>query len=436
MMSMTCTTVFMYNQKLFVTFSFRDALFTRALVVVTEVGSPIPLPSINPGAPTMAQSARGMRKARFGAIGLAAAGLVAGGSLLFPQKTTTPLSPVSTPTLFRSILISEFTRPALLKPSLWFLDLSRSSGTVFLLRPFVRFTFYEQFCGGASASAVRGTIQELRRNGMGCALGYAVEEGPGAFVGVLESIRLSSPGDFVSVKLTGFENGVEALQTGKNIDLLRSQCDEVCRMGAERNVRILIDAERSELQARINAICMELAQKYNTATRALVYNTYQMYLQSSPMMLKKHMDLAEQQNFRLGVKLVRGAYIKTEQRRLIWPTIEQTHDAYESAVECVAEAPVDVVVATHNRQSIEKAKALDKTGKFTFAQLRGISEDIGYALVKEKHKVIKYVPWGTVDECLFYLERRAVESSTSSQQASEMRSALWAELGRRVRIVN
>lgn len=51
MMSMTCTTVFMYNQKLFVTFSFRDALFTRALVVVTEVGSPIPLPRINPARP-------------------------------------------------------------------------------------------------------------------------------------------------------------------------------------------------------------------------------------------------------------------------------------------------------------------------------------------------------------------------------------------------
>lgn len=46
--------------------------------------------------------------------------------------------------------------------------------------------------------------------------------------------------------------------------------------------------------------------------------------------------------------------------------------------------------------------------------------------------VFKYLAWGTTEECLHYLLRRAVENKGAVQRTRDMAMALRRELGRRV----
>jgi aspartate aminotransferase len=75
---------------------------------------------------------------------------------------------------------------------------------------------------------------------------------------------------------------------------------------------------------------MELMKKYNRDGYASIYNTYQAYLKSTPDTLAKHLAIADEEGFTLGLKLVRGSYMATDERCLIHDTKQQTDDAYNS----------------------------------------------------------------------------------------------------------
>jgi proline dehydrogenase len=50
----------------------------------------------------------------------------------------------------------------------------------------------------------------------------------------------------------------------------------------------------------------------------------------------------------------------------------------------------------------------------------------------ERPRPYKYLVWGSLDECLKYLVRRAEENRDAMGRALEERQRLWAELKRRV----
>lgn len=52
--------------------------------------------------------------------------------------------------------------------------------------------------------------------------------------------------------------------------------------------------------------------------------------------------------------------------------------------------------------------------------------------MEEPIQVYKYVVWGTSEECMLYLMRRAEENKEAVQRASASRSALWQELKSRM----
>lgn len=236
--------------------------------------------------------------------------------------------------------------------------------------------------------------------------------------------------------------------------------DEVCTKCKERNVRILVDAESQHFQWGILRLTLDLMRKFNRDGYALVYNTYQAYLKSTSDTLAKHLAAAQQEGFTLGLKLVRGAYIASDQRSLIHDTKEDTDNAYNSITqgalkqtigEFGASKPwpsVNLFLASHNRESVMAAHQLHKqrtaaglpTVPVGFAQLHGMSDEVSFSLLQLKGKdgtpeVYKCSTWGGMGECLAYLLRRAIENRDAVLRTSDEYNALKAELGRRLKSV-
>lgn len=235
--------------------------------------------------------------------------------------------------------------------------------------------------------------------------------------------------------------------------------DEIAVKCRSRNARILVDAESQRFQWGIMDATIDLMRKFNRDGRALVYNTYQAYLKSTPATLEKHLTLASDEDFTLGLKLVRGAYINSDERSLIHDTKQDTDNAYNTIAQGALSQQlgsfgpqgsrsfpsVNLFLASHNKQSVFAAHDLHqkrlKTAKPTvpvgFAQLQGMSDQVSFGLLKLRDnngsspEVFKCSTWGTMSECLAYLLRRAVENRDAVSRTGDELKALRAESWRR-----
>lgn len=250
---------------------------------------------------------------------------------------------------------------------------------------------------------------------------------------------------------------------------------KVCDLATSRGVRLLVDAEEQASQHGIEAWTM-MYQKYCNSQqpgRAIFYGTYQAYLRSTPETIAKHLEISRQEGYTLGVKLVRGAYLTTEPRHLIWAEKEETDQCYDGVVEALLTRqynsmlkpaseshstipPVNVIIATHNRESVQKAHALRlkqaERGEshgvdLSYAQLQGMADEVSFELLQgfesaeanssatETPNVFKLLTWGSVKECMGFLLRRAIENTEAVGRTKQSQEAMFAELTRRVRSV-
>ncbi|KAK4444144.1 FAD-linked oxidoreductase-like protein [Podospora aff. communis PSN243] len=363
-----------------------------------------------------------------------------------------------------------------------------------LLRFILKKTFYTQFCAGENAAEVRHTIASLKKIGFsGVILGYAKEvvltdaqtrdltsngihsaaaqecittEIKAWADGTMATVSLASPGDFVALKFTGA--GRQALyalsQRLPPSEALASAIDHTCQLAASRGVRLLFDAEQQAVQAGIDDWTLEYMRRFNTPEKAIVYGTYQAYLKATPQTLTKHLLAARDGNFTLGVKLVRGAYLGSDPRHLIHDTKSDTDACYDGIAEALLRkewmAPlqlptnantrgfpnVNMVLASHNRDSVLKARSLIDGGnnktEVAFAQLQGMADEVSCELVagreqdgrgEKKLNAYKYLVWGSTGECMKYLLRRAQENRDAVQRTRSGRDAMRAEVVRRVK---
>jgi hypothetical protein len=254
---------------------------------------------------------------------------------------------------------------------------------------------------------------------------------------------------------------------------------QVCDLAVSRNVRLLVDAEEQAVQPGIEEWTMKYQKYCNSRTpgRAVFYNTYQAYLCSTPSTLARHLEISRREGYTLGVKLVRGAYLKTEPRHLIWSKKEETDECYDGVVEALltrrynsmlksASAehatdlpPVNVIIATHNRESVRKAHTLrlqqaargeGSDVELSYAQLQGMADEISCELLEgfqsaeaeegqkaapaESPNVYKLLTWGSVKECMGFLLRRAVENTEAVGRTKQSQEAMFGELKRRARL--
>lgn len=174
---------------------------------------------------------------------------------------------------------------------------------------------------------------------------------------------------------------------------------------------VLLDAEGCTYHKKERDLFDTLLRVYNQSETKL-YKTYQMYRKDSMKELVE--DIKAYNN--LGIKLVRGAYHKTDKHtNLLYTSKEDTDNNYNNAIKYIAykirssRPDLKLMIATHNAQSVNLALAL-KPSNTTFAQLMGMKDDLGYHIIANGYKVYKYAPYGNISETYPYLMRRLYEN--------------------------
>jgi proline dehydrogenase len=240
-----------------------------------------------------------------------------------------------------------------------------------------------------------------------------------------------------------------ALSAPENLEFERIQnrVNSICKAANIAGVPVFIDAEESWIQQAIDNLANQMMVLYNK-DKAIVYNTYQLYRKDRLTYLKKSFEAAQQLNYFLGAKLVRGAYMEKERNRAIeknYPSPiheskENTDADYDSAVEFCTEniSRIAICAGTHNENSsmkladlMQKRNIPSDTKNIYFSQLLGMSDHISFNLANANFNVAKYVPYGPVNEVLPYLIRRAQENTSVKGQTGRELNLIMKEKARR-----
>lgn len=242
--------------------------------------------------------------------------------------------------------------------------------------------------------------------------------------------------------------------------------DEICLAAKGQGSRLWLDAEQQVLQHGLDDWAIDIMRKHNRSETPLVYNTIQGYLKGSKANVDRHITLAAQEGWSLGIKLVRGAYIEHETRSLIHDTKEDTDRSYDLIADTMLRRIMPdnskdpkfpnaaLFLATHNAASAAKAIATHQarllsrqpTVPLECGQIQGMADELSCELVqnyeralKESNaanvsvpKAFKCMAWGSVAECMQYLHRRAIENKGAVERTQHMVNALRQELRRRI----
>jgi proline dehydrogenase len=190
-----------------------------------------------------------------------------------------------------------------------------------------------------------------------------------------------------------------------------------------------------------------MMEQFNKS-KAVVYNTLQLYRVDRLQFLKDSFEAAEQRGFILGTKLVRGAYMEKERRRAeemnypspIQPDKESCDRDFNAAIQfCVEHLDrIALVVASHNEYSnLFTTQILQQKGlpldhpHVHFSQLFGMSDNITFNLAKAGCSVSKYLPFGPIGTVIPYLMRRAQENTSVKGQTGRELALIKKEMRRR-----
>ncbi|XP_048871773.1 hydroxyproline dehydrogenase isoform X1 [Brienomyrus brachyistius] len=218
-------------------------------------------------------------------------------------------------------------------------------------------------------------------------------------------------------------------------------------------VRVLVDAEYTYMNPALSLVTMAMMKKFNQK-EPWVWNTFQCYLKESRSLLLDAISQSVKHSFCLGVKLVRGAYMDKERKLAkgegrpdpIHQSWEDTNASYNGSMDImlnmISQNPqrYQIIVATHNEESVRHAVSqmvklrIDKhAGSVCFGQLLGMCDHVSLTLAQHGYSVYKSVPYGSVDDTLPYLVRRAQENRTVLQGIRKERDLLRQELRRRLK---
>lgn len=415
---------------------------------------------------------------------------VAAGTAVPPAGVGAPLLPVpNAGQPFDSSFLKDFTASELF--SFMVIGMATSNKTLlnmcikifpYVPIPVIKALVYKIYCGGETIEQVKQTGQRLTARGIHNMMisltieacngndnidpEYIVAETQKSVTDILIPHTLSVienaedinsiPAGYVALKPTGFAKNAAAVLKNYNseeykagFEDLVAKASAVCNTIYEANQKLaiqypervapfvvgVVDAEKYDLQEGVYELQRRLYQQFNPISSPVsVVGTLQMYLSGSADLLALEEKLARENNYRLGLKLVRGAYIHSENARtsIIHKTKEDTDKNYNQGITYCIESVLasegntstlgHLVVASHNAESLQLATQKTYKGELSkdnqnksnicLGQLLGMADSITYNLIKNEQvsNVIKYVPWGPPLETKEYLLRRLEEN--------------------------
>lgn len=249
--------------------------------------------------------------------------------------------------------------------------------------------------------------------------------------------------------------------------------DAICEQAQAQGSSVWIDAEQQPYQETVNEWATQFMRRWNRNGEAVVYNTIQAYLKASRRFVHQHLLDAQAEGWTCAIKLVRGAYIQSDIRSGIWDTKPQTDDNYNSIVhdlltknfdgiEKTSFPNVQLFIAGHNKESVRLATTLvadlvangEDVGPVQYGQLAGMADEVSCGLIEMKQQALgdmsglsekevdlrtraapqpyKCLIWGSVNDCLHFLMRRAVENATAADRLKDGLGEIRKELKQRM----
>lgn len=331
----------------------------------------------------------------------------------------------------------------------------------------IKKTIFKQFCGGETIAECTWTINKLEKAGVGTILDYSIEgeEEENVFDHtaneVIDTIRkaveMSKAIPFCVFKVTGIARFelIRKIDSKEELNKLEkfewqkalSRLENIAKTAFDLQKPLMIDAEESWIQNAIDNLALELMRKYNKE-KAIIFNTYQLYRHDKLSSLITDLTLAQAEGFKLGAKLVRGAYMEKERKRAfelgynspIQKDKDSTDRDYNIAISFCLDNLKDVsfVAGTHNQHSCEiltekmEFKLIENNhSNIYFSQLLGMSDNLSFNLSNAGYNVAKYVPYGPVKAVLPYLFRRAEENTAIAGQMGRELKLISSEIKRR-----
>ncbi len=330
----------------------------------------------------------------------------------------------------------------------------------------IKKTIFEQFCGGVTEEDCKPVTKEMYDENLHSILDYSVEgketeeEFDSAMEKKLSLIEYAKKSDevtFAMFKPTGIGRFEIWEKVSEKINLtdeekeewerVKKRVDTLCNRANELGVRLYADGEETWMQTAADDLMEEMMRKYNKE-EVLIFNTLQCYRWDRLDYLKSLHEKGKQEGFKIGAKIVRGAYMEKENARAkklgypspICESKEATDVNFNSVMSyCLNHLEdISVFIGTHNEVSSylalqimeDKGLSLDDK-RIWFSQLYGMSDHISYNLARKGYNAVKLVPFGPVRDVVPYLLRRAQENTSVKGQTGRELGLLREEKKRR-----
>ncbi|MFT6369090.1 MAG: proline dehydrogenase [Maribacter sp.] len=330
----------------------------------------------------------------------------------------------------------------------------------------IRVTVFDHFCGGINEEDCLPVVDRMFDKKVCSVLDYSVEgkqeEDPfdnatDIILKILDFVKEKDAIPFAVFKPTGLGRFTLYQKIGEKKSLtvqetlewqrVVNRFDTVCKKAYDLDVSLLIDGEESWMQNAADELVELMMRKYNKK-KAIVFNTLQTYRWDRLDYLKELHKKAQQDGFKIGMKVVRGAYMEKENERAkekgypspICESKLATDNNFDGTIAYMVDnlETISIFSGTHNEQSCLKLlelmvqKGVDKNNKsIWFGQLYGMSDHISFNLAYKGYNVAKYLPFGPVKDVMPYLIRRAEENTSVAGQTTRELSLLKKERKRR-----
>ncbi|GAK97522.1 carbapenem antibiotics biosynthesis protein CarD [Nonlabens tegetincola] len=330
----------------------------------------------------------------------------------------------------------------------------------------IKSTIFEQFCGGTTEDECMPLVEKMYSKGVSSILDYSVEgkEEEAEFDKVVDKkiqlIKKASTSEALSfevVKPTGIgrfyiwqkvtEKQPLTSQEQAEWERIQQRVDLISKTAAQYDVALLYDGEESWMQDAADDLIRDMMLRYNK-DKAIIYNTVQCYRHDRLEYIKNLYEDATQNNFIVGAKIVRGAYMEKERERAaemgyqspICINKKATDAMFNDVMQFILDRldRIKLCIGTHNEHStllamdILKEKGIPANhNDVWFGQLYGMSDNLTYNLAHKGHNTFKILPFGPIKDVMPYLIRRAQENTSVAGQMGRELLLIKEEMKRR-----